>query len=137
MFCHKFVCTGTYDPACPGTLLPPPANLLASTASLLLDLRQSDMRAIPPLATMDIFAGCGGLSEGMHQTGVVDTRWAIEYNSSAAQAFQMNNPEAKVFINDGSVLLKVMELVKTKCYSLDPKDLPISQAPFRLITSSI
>lgn len=23
----------------------------------------------PPLATLDIFAGCGGLSEGLHQSG--------------------------------------------------------------------
>jgi hypothetical protein len=27
------------------------------------------------LRSLDIFAGCGGLSEGMHQAGVAETRW--------------------------------------------------------------
>lgn len=30
-----------------------------------------------PLATLDVFAGCGGLSEGLHQAGVCDTKWAV------------------------------------------------------------
>ena len=59
------------------------------------------------MKTMDIFAGCGGLSEGMHQAGVADTRWAVEYEAPAADAFQLNNPEAKVFCNNCNVLLQV------------------------------
>jgi DNA (cytosine-5)-methyltransferase 1 len=57
------------------------------------------------LATMDIFAGCGGLSEGMHQAGAAYTRWAIEYESPAAEAFKVNNPLASVFCNNCNVLL--------------------------------
>lgn len=30
-----------------------------------------------PLRSMDIFAGCGGLSEGLHQSGAIDTKWAV------------------------------------------------------------
>ena len=57
------------------------------------------------LATMDIFAGVGGLSEGMHQAGAAYTKWAIEYESPAADAFKLNNPGAAVFCNNCNVLL--------------------------------
>jgi hypothetical protein len=59
------------------------------------------------MATMDIFAGCGGLSEGMHQAGVADTKWAIEYESPAADAFKLNNPDAEVFCANCNVILRV------------------------------
>lgn len=36
------------------------------------------------LATMDIFAGCGGLSEGLHQYRAAHAKWAIEYENPAA-----------------------------------------------------
>ncbi|GAX75038.1 hypothetical protein CEUSTIGMA_g2482.t1 [Chlamydomonas eustigma] len=58
------------------------------------------------MATMDIFAGCGGLSEGMHQAGVADTKWGVEYEPTAAEAFKKNNPEATVFCNNCNVLLR-------------------------------
>lgn len=32
-----------------------------------------------PLKCMDVFAGCGGLTEGLHQTGIADTKWAVQY----------------------------------------------------------
>ncbi|PNH03379.1 DNA (cytosine-5)-methyltransferase 1, partial [Tetrabaena socialis] len=66
------------------------------------------------LPTMDIFAGCGGLSEGMHQAGVADTRWAIEYDREAADAFKLNNPEATVLCNNCNVLLRAA-MVKAGC----------------------
>jgi DNA (cytosine-5)-methyltransferase 1 len=62
------------------------------------------------LAAMDMFAGCGGLSEGMHQAGAVETKWAIEFDKEAAAAFQMNNPNAKVYaLNINSLLLNCMK----------------------------
>jgi len=39
------------------------------------------------LATMDIFAGCGGLSEGLHQYRAAHAKWAIEYEHPAAVRF--------------------------------------------------
>eukprot|EP01025_Chloroclados_australasicus_P039563 TRINITY_DN4101_c0_g1_i3.p1 TRINITY_DN4101_c0_g1~~TRINITY_DN4101_c0_g1_i3.p1 ORF type:complete len:1149 (-),score=154.77 TRINITY_DN4101_c0_g1_i3:63-3509(-) len=47
------------------------------------------------LATMDIFAGCGGLTEGMHQARAVNTKWAIEFEQAAAQAYRKNHPGQK------------------------------------------
>ena len=58
------------------------------------------------LRTMDIFAGCGGLSEGMHQAKVAETRWAVEYDECAARAFQLNNGDAAVFAENCNVVLR-------------------------------
>ena len=57
------------------------------------------------LPTMDIFAGCGGLSEGLHQVGAAHTVWAVEYEKPAAEAFKLNNPDTNVFCNNCNVLL--------------------------------
>eukprot|EP00898_Chlorokybus_atmophyticus_P004393 jgi/Chlat1/4955/Chrsp32S00378 len=58
------------------------------------------------LATMDIFAGCGGLSEGLQQSGVTRTKWAVEYDSAAADAFRLNNPDAAMFCENCNVVLR-------------------------------
>ncbi|KAK9839548.1 hypothetical protein WJX84_003539, partial [Apatococcus fuscideae] len=57
------------------------------------------------LATMDIFAGCGGLSEGLHQAGAAFSRWAIEYEGPAAEAFRLNHPGATVYHANCNVIL--------------------------------
>lgn len=57
------------------------------------------------LATMDIFAGCGGLSEGLHQAGAAVSKWAIEYEAPAAEAFKLNNPDATVWAANCNVIL--------------------------------
>ena len=43
------------------------------------------------LATLDIFAGCGGLSTGLGQAGVADHKWAIEFWKPSADAYKKNN----------------------------------------------
>ena len=90
------------------------------------------------LATLDIFAGCGGLSEGLEQAGnlfwfslaawpilsllsaqlvtnlclllipigVSLTKWAIEYEEPAGEAFNLNHPETLMFINNCNVILR-------------------------------
>ncbi|XP_065647414.1 DNA (cytosine-5)-methyltransferase PliMCI isoform X3 [Hydra vulgaris] len=65
---------------------------------------------VEKLRTLDIFAGCGGLSEGFDQVGVVNSCWAIEFEPSAAQAYRLNNPSAIVFNQDcNNVLKQIME----------------------------
>lgn len=62
------------------------------------------------LSTLDIFAGCGGLSEGLRQAGVATTKWAIEYEHPAAEAFKLNHPETEVFSENCNVILRcIME----------------------------
>ncbi len=61
-----------------------------------------------PLTTLDIFAGAGGLTEGLHQAGIAKSRWAIEVHEPAAKAFKVRNPETDVFVEDCNLLLKVI-----------------------------
>ncbi|XP_076161949.1 DNA methyltransferase 1a [Ptiloglossa arizonensis] len=62
------------------------------------------------LKTLDVFAGCGGLSEGLHQAGISENLWAIEKEEPAAYAYRLNNSNATVFIEDCNILLqKVMD----------------------------
>lgn len=63
---------------------------------------------LPKLRTLDVFSGCGGLSEGFHQAGVSETLWAIEMWEPAAQAFRLNNPGTTVFTEDCNKLLKLV-----------------------------
>ncbi|XP_033200860.1 DNA (cytosine-5)-methyltransferase PliMCI [Bombus vancouverensis nearcticus] len=67
-------------------------------------------KVIRKLKTLDVFAGCGGLSEGLRQAGIVDNQWAIERDEPAACAYRLNNPNTTVFCEDCNVLLsKVMK----------------------------
>ena len=59
-----------------------------------------------PLKTLDIFAGCGGLSWGLKQAGIADPRWAVECVEPAAKAYSLNEPQCTVFNEDCNVLLK-------------------------------
>ncbi|CAG8514276.1 1845_t:CDS:2, partial [Acaulospora colombiana] len=58
------------------------------------------------LRSMDIFSGCGGLTVGMDKTGVVNTRWAIEFAPSAALTFERNHPDAITYNQCANILLK-------------------------------
>lgn len=60
------------------------------------------------LRTLDVFAGCGGLSEGLHKANVCDTLWAIEKEETAAQAFRLNYPSCTVFTEDCNLLLRLV-----------------------------
>ncbi|KAL4142389.1 hypothetical protein QTP88_004856 [Uroleucon formosanum] len=64
-------------------------------------------KKIKPLRGLDIFAGCGGLSNGLEDSGLVVSNWAIECDEKAAESFKLNNPEATVFVEDSNHLLKL------------------------------
>ncbi|EFH38742.1 hypothetical protein ARALYDRAFT_920657 [Arabidopsis lyrata subsp. lyrata] len=54
------------------------------------------------LATLDIFAGCGGLSYGLEK--------------AVAQAFKQNHPDATVFVDNCNVILRA---IMEKCGDVD------------------
>ncbi|CAI6366039.1 unnamed protein product [Macrosiphum euphorbiae] len=64
-------------------------------------------KKIKPLRGLDIFAGCGGLSKGLEDSGLVISNWAIECEVNAAEAFKLNNPGSNVFVEDSNHLLKL------------------------------
>ncbi|VVA38732.1 PREDICTED: DNA [Prunus dulcis] len=134
IFQHIFFCEHLYDPS-KGSIkqLPAHIKLRYSTAGGDADSRKrkskckegenvsevENQRADSEqkrLATLDIFAGCGGLSDGLHQSGASITKWAIEYEEPAGDAFKLNHPESLVFINNCNVILRA---VMEKCGDTD------------------
>ncbi|XP_060107963.1 DNA (cytosine-5)-methyltransferase 1 [Heteronotia binoei] len=83
------------------------SKVKSSGASEPSELEAPEMKP-PKLRTLDVFSGCGGLSEGFHQAEVSETLWAIEMWEPAAQAFRLNNPGTTVFTEDCNVLLKLV-----------------------------
>lgn len=60
-----------------------------------------------------------GLTEGFHQSGVAEAKWAIEKEEPAAQAFRLNFPNATVFTDDCNNLLKLVMEVDNLFYFID------------------
>ncbi|XP_020874941.1 DNA (cytosine-5)-methyltransferase 4 [Arabidopsis lyrata subsp. lyrata] len=48
--------------------------------------------------------------------GVSDTKWAIEYEEPAGQAFKQNHPDATVFVDNCNVILRA---IMEKCGDVD------------------
>ncbi|KAL7183398.1 hypothetical protein ACSBR2_025742 [Camellia fascicularis] len=69
---------------------------------------QKDTSSSSRLATLDIFAGCGGLSDGLQKSRVSLTKWAIEYEEVAGEAFNLNHPDALLIVNNCNVILRWM-----------------------------
>ncbi|XP_059647244.1 DNA (cytosine-5)-methyltransferase 1 [Cornus florida] len=134
IFEHIFFCEYLYDPS-KGSLkqMPSHVKLRYSTGKVNDDATsrkkkgkckegENDLVEKPKesfenrLATLDIFAGCGGLSEGLEQSGVTTTKWAIEYEEAAGDAFKLNHPDSLMFINNCNVILRA---VMGKCGDAD------------------
>lgn len=49
---------------------------------------------------VDVFAGCGGLSAGLHRTGAFRTIAAVEADAAAAATFDANFVEARIHLGD-------------------------------------
>lgn len=73
---HCFDIKGTYDPTTEEITDPAQASTAAAAAgtaavgaadAAVQAHLQNEAKSVKPLASLDIFAGCGGLSEGMHQ----------------------------------------------------------------------
>lgn len=86
----------------------------AAPARERLSEGEGGVASVPPLRSLDVFAGCGGLTEGLHQSGAAIAEWAVEKEESAAQAFRLNYPQATVFTDDCNALLKLAMEVREK-----------------------
>ncbi|KAJ2617877.1 hypothetical protein H4S08_000112 [Coemansia sp. RSA 1365] len=58
------------------------------------------------LRALDLFSGCGGLTQGLDQSGVVKTLWSVEYMPSAGMTFAKNHPDAQVYNQCSNLLLE-------------------------------
>ncbi|KAK4740996.1 hypothetical protein SAY87_024584 [Trapa incisa] len=137
MFQHIFFCERLYDPI-KGSLKQLPAHIKVRYSVETLEddaaIRKRKGKGIKfeddselakqreeafqsnSLSTLDIFAGCGGLSEGLQKAGVCATKWAIEYEEPAADAFKLNHPHASLFVNNCNVILRA---IMQKCGDID------------------
>ncbi|KAG0339389.1 DNA (cytosine-5)-methyltransferase 1 [Podila horticola] len=61
---------------------------------------------VKKLRALDIFSGCGGLSSGFRDSGIIETRYAIEFFTSAAITYRHNFPNATVYNDDANELLR-------------------------------
>ncbi|TXG53651.1 hypothetical protein EZV62_018907 [Acer yangbiense] len=108
IFDHIFFCENLYDPD-KGAIKQSPANI---KLNLLKERVVNDEIGKEVnkkrLATLDIFAGCGGLSDGLERAGVSLTKWAIEYEELAEEAFKLNHPEALMIVNNCNVILRAI-----------------------------
>ncbi|KAJ2064821.1 hypothetical protein GGI08_002327 [Coemansia sp. S2] len=88
-----------------------------------------------PLRALDLFSGCGGLTQGMDQSGVVKTKWSVEFMPSAGYTFATNHPDAQVYNKCSNLLLDSAirahrgETVKPLVNKFDDKELPPMPQP--------
>ncbi|KAI8989795.1 S-adenosyl-L-methionine-dependent methyltransferase [Trametes punicea] len=64
------------------------------------------LKKFGPLRALELFAGAGGLSTGLEMSGFVQTKWAVEFSSSAARTFRANHPHAIVYNQCSNKLLE-------------------------------
>lgn len=58
------------------------------------------------LRAMDVFAGCGGLTSGLHEGGAVETLYGIEWDIDASRTLKRNFPHMKVYNENANTLLQ-------------------------------
>jgi len=59
------------------------------------------------ITCLDLFAGCGGLSNGLVQAGI-QVRWANELDGHAAETYRQSHPGCNVFEEDVNLLYRRM-----------------------------
>ncbi|KAF9437753.1 hypothetical protein BGZ76_011283 [Entomortierella beljakovae] len=84
---------------------PRPCGICEKEREIHLDQQMKFQRSITKLRALDIFSGCGGLSLGLKDSGAVDSKYSIEFMTSAAETYRHNFPGATVYNDDANTLL--------------------------------
>lgn len=66
------------------------------------------------LSTLDLFCGCGGLSMGLHASGLTNSRWAVEIDPYAAAAYKSNFPTSTVYNMDVEDWFRELQVIEKK-----------------------
>lgn len=68
--------------------------------------RENFVKAGLKLRAMDVFAGCGGLTSGLHEGGAVETLYGIEWDIDASRTLKRNFPHMTVYNENANTLLQ-------------------------------
>ncbi|KFX99338.1 hypothetical protein O988_03927 [Pseudogymnoascus sp. VKM F-3808] len=68
--------------------------------------RENFAKAGLKLRAMDVFAGCGGLTSGLHEGGAVETLYGIEWDIDASRTLKRNFPHMTVYNENANTLLQ-------------------------------
>ena len=81
----RFFIGKSYD-ADSKSFMPVSGDIIEAMNTVLTKHPAPSLDTVTPLNTLDIFAGCGGLSHGLGQSGVAAHKWAIEFWKPSADA---------------------------------------------------
>ncbi|OSD08481.1 S-adenosyl-L-methionine-dependent methyltransferase [Trametes coccinea BRFM310] len=81
-------------------------NLCMSAATEATLEREHLLKVFGPLRGLELFAGAGGLSTGMEMSGLIQTKWAVEFSPAAARTFRANHPDTIVYNQCSNKLLE-------------------------------
>ena len=73
--------------------------LRATGAKIATDMRVSDTRHNRKLTAIDLFSGCGGLTQGLKNAGF-SVLAAVDLEPTAVETYKMNHPDVRVWDRD-------------------------------------
>ena len=83
---------------------------------------EENVKDVKKLKTLNAFSGCGGLAEGLRQSGIADIVWAIDIDKPTSEAFKLNFSNIVMFESDCNFFLK--EVLSGKTFDKDGNRYP-------------
>ena len=101
---RTFFFNSAYDPSL-NTIVQLPKNIAKKALPPLVEWIP-DKQSVRPLATLDMFCGCGGLSDGFRKAGIADVKWAVEFDPDLAEIYKKNHPETTMYCKNCNTILQ-------------------------------